>query len=196
MVQTYRHTASAARQPEMGCPMSPRMSLEERGARNVAHRPNPHAAVSAPAWQFQVSQSKAHLKLRFAIARSAAAVFLALIAATAVRADGRQVDAGPTGARGGSYQGVISHETVTVKKSQVIEINAPYATALVGEAEIADIVPLSDRALYIVGKKVGSTRLTVMGPNQKVLQVTEIEVTPDVGELRRKLKENLPELID
>ena len=130
MVQTYRHTASAARQPEMGCPMSPRMSLEERGARNVAHRPNPHAAVSAPAWQFQVSQSKAHLKLRFAIARSAAAVFLALIAATAVRADGRQVDAGPTGARGGSYQGVISHETVTVKKSQVIEINAAICDSL------------------------------------------------------------------
>ena len=139
------------------------------------------------------SISKAPLRLRQAIARSAAAVLVALFAATAVQADGRQVDAGPVGARSGSFQGVLSHETVTVKKSQVIEINAPYATALVGEAEIADIVPLSDRSLYIVGKKVGSTRLTVMGPNQKVLQVTEIEVTPDVGELRKKLKENLPD---
>lgn len=131
--------------------------------------------------------------LRSPLAKAAAAVFVGLIAVTSVRADGRQIDAGPKGSRTGTFHGVISHESVTVKKSQVIETSAAYATALVGEAEIADIVPLSDRALYVVGKKVGTTRLTIMGANQSVLQVSEIEVTPDVGELRKKLKENLPD---
>ncbi|MBK9078785.1 MAG: type II and III secretion system protein family protein [Hyphomicrobium sp.] len=115
------------------------------------------------------------------------------MASSSVHADGRQVDAGPTGLSTSSFRGVISRESVTIKKSQVIEIDEPYATALIAEADIADIVPLSDRALYIVGKKVGSTRLTVIGANQKVLQVTEIEVTPDVSELRKKLKENIPD---
>jgi pilus assembly protein CpaC len=122
-----------------------------------------------------------------------ATMFAAFVLASPAIADGRKVDAGPQGVRGGSFHGVISREMVTVKKSQVIEVDSPYATALVGESEIADIVPLSDRALYVVGKKVGSTRLTVMGANQRVLQVTEIEVTPDVVDLRKKLKENLPD---
>ena len=108
-------------------------------------------------------------------------------------AEGRQVDAGPAGKAGKKFNGVVKRTSVLVKKSQVIEVDQPYATALIAEAEIADVVPLSDRSIYIVGKKVGSTRLTVVGENQTILRIVEVDVTPDIDDLRAKLKENLPD---
>ncbi|HMN38577.1 MAG TPA: type II and III secretion system protein family protein [Hyphomicrobium sp.] len=107
-------------------------------------------------------------------------------------AEGRQVEAGPTGS-GRSFDGVVKRLSVLVKKSQVVEIGRPYVTALIAEAEIADVVPLSDRSIYVVGKKVGSTRLTVVGENQSIVRIVEVDVTPDVDDLRVKLRENLPD---
>ncbi len=107
--------------------------------------------------------------------------------------DGRQVDAGPAAKEGATNKGVVSKATVTVKKSRVVEVPRPFSTALIAEAEIADVVPISDRAIYIVGKKVGATRLTIVGEDQRVLQIVEVDVTPDLEDLRAKLKENVPE---
>ncbi len=106
-------------------------------------------------------------------------------------ADGRQVDAGPAGSAR-SFSGVVKRLSVLVKKSQVVEIGRPYATALIAEAEIADVVPLSDRSIYVVGKKVGSTRLTVVDQSQSIVRIIEVDVTPDVDDLRAKIRENLP----
>lgn len=106
-------------------------------------------------------------------------------------ADGRQVDAGPAGSAR-SFNGVVKRLSVLVKKSQVVEIGRPYATALIAEAEIADVVPLSDRSIYVVGKKVGSTRLTVVDQSQSIVRIIEVDVTPDVDDLRAKIRENLP----
>lgn len=108
------------------------------------------------------------------------------------RADGRQVDAGPASKAGKPFGGVVKRASVLVKKSQVVEVDQPYATALIAEAEIADVVPLSDHSIYVVGKKVGSTRLTIVGENQKILRIVEVDVTPDVEELAATLKSSMP----
>ncbi|MEQ1715008.1 MAG: type II and III secretion system protein family protein [Hyphomicrobium sp.] len=134
----------------------------------------------------------------FSSKRLPGALALVLVAAavpavvSGARADGRQVEAGPIGKAGKSYTGVIKRTQVLVKKSQVIEVDRPYATALLAEAEIADVVPLSDRSIYIVGKKVGSTRLTIIGENQSIVRIVEVDVTPDVDDLSAKLREHLP----
>lgn len=91
-----------------------------------------------------------------------------------------------------SFQGKISRASIVAKKSQVVEIGRAYETALVAEAEIADVVPLSDHSVYVLGKKVGATRVTVVGKDQKIIQIIEVEVTPDVQNLKAKLKENMP----
>lgn len=109
-------------------------------------------------------------------------------------ADGRQIEAGRTSGKSArGYSGVVKRISVLVKKSQVVEIDSAYATALIAEAEIADVVPLSDRSIYVVGKKVGATRLTVVGEDQQIIRIVEVDVTPDVEDLRVKLKENLPD---
>ncbi|MGL4397921.1 MAG: type II and III secretion system protein family protein [Hyphomicrobium sp.] len=107
-------------------------------------------------------------------------------------AAGRKIDAGSKGATSTAFRGVVDKAVIVQRKSTVIEMDAPYATALIAEAEIADVVPLSDRSIYLLGKKVGTSRLTVIGEDQTVLQIVEVEVTPDLPDLRAKLKENLP----
>jgi pilus assembly protein CpaC len=63
--------------------------------------------------------------------------------------------------------------------------------ALVANAEIADVVPLTDRSIYIVGKKIGMTRITVLDDAKHLLGVIEVEVSFDVRALREELARNI-----
>ena len=59
----------------------------------------------------------------------------------------------------GVYQVQPSSERIDVKvvlhKSETIRIDKPFAEALVGNADVADVMPLTDRSIYIVGRKIG-----------------------------------------
>ncbi len=124
----------------------------------------------------------------------ALAVFMTgLMSAHDANSRNRADDFDPDIESASTFKGRISRAAVVAKKSQVVEIGRAYASALVAEAEIADVVPLSDHSVYILGKKIGATRITVVGADQKIIQIIEVEVTPDVDNLRAKLKENLPE---
>lgn len=99
----------------------------------------------------------------------------------------------PDFAAAGTQIGTISRAAVIAKKSRVFEIKRPYGTALVADQEIADVVPLSDRSIYLLGKKVGATRITIVDDNQSVIEIVEVDVTPDIDDLRIVLQQNIPE---
>src|SRR5262245_52312851 len=44
-------------------------------------------------------------------------------------------------------------------KSETIRTDRSFNDVIVGDPEIADVVPLTDRALSVLGKKVGTTRV-------------------------------------
>lgn len=48
---------------------------------------------------------------------------------------------------------------VTINKSETVKVEFPFSEALVGNSEIADVVPLTNRSIYLLGKKIGVTRL-------------------------------------
>ena len=50
---------------------------------------------------------------------------------------------------------------VPVNKSQVLRSDRPYSKALIGNPEIADVLPLTNQSLYVLGKKNGTTSLTL-----------------------------------
>ncbi|WP_344706844.1 type II and III secretion system protein family protein [Sphingomonas swuensis] len=90
-------------------------------------------------------------------------------------------------------QGVHAGElTVPVNKSQVLRSDRAFAKALVGNPEIADVLPLTDRSLYVLGKKPGTTSLTLYDRNSTLIAVMDVAVGPDVIGLRRQLAELLP----
>ncbi len=81
---------------------------------------------------------------------------------------------------------------VPLNKSQVITVDRPISKALVGNSEIADVLPLTNQSLYVLGKKMGTTSLTVYDANNRVISVLDVAVGPDVVGLRRQLSELLP----
>lgn len=81
---------------------------------------------------------------------------------------------------------------VPVNKSQVLTADRPFAKALIGNAEIADLLPLTNRSLYILGKKIGTTSLTLYDRNNNLISVVDVAVGPDVITLRRTLRDLMP----
>jgi pilus assembly protein CpaC len=81
---------------------------------------------------------------------------------------------------------------VPVNKSQVVRADRPYAKALIGNPEIADIVPISDTSVYVLGKKAGTTSLTLYDRRNRLIAVLDVVVGPDVLTLKRQLSELIP----
>jgi pilus assembly protein CpaC len=81
---------------------------------------------------------------------------------------------------------------VPLNKSQVLRSDRPFAKALVGNPEIADVLPLSDRSLYVLGKKMGTTSLTLYDRRNMLIAVVDVAVGPDVISLKRQLSELMP----
>ncbi|HET9334843.1 MAG TPA: type II and III secretion system protein family protein [Sphingomicrobium sp.] len=81
---------------------------------------------------------------------------------------------------------------VPVNKSQVLRTDRPFAKALIGSPDIADVLPLSDRSLYVLGKKMGTTSLTLYDRNNRLIAVVDVAVGPDVIGLKRQLSELIP----
>jgi len=81
---------------------------------------------------------------------------------------------------------------VPLNKSQVVTVDRPFAKAMVGNQEIADIVPITNRSLYVLGKKMGTTSLTIYDSNNIVISVVDIAVGPDIVSLRRQMSELIP----
>ncbi len=72
---------------------------------------------------------------------------------------------------------------VPVNKSQVLRSDRPYTKALIGNPDIADIVPISDTSVYVLGKKTGTTSLTLYDRDH-LIAVVDIVVGPDVTTLQ------------
>lgn len=81
---------------------------------------------------------------------------------------------------------------VPLNKSQVFDAGRPFTRAMVGSSDIADILPLSDHSLYVLGKKMGTTSVTLYDRAGGVIAVVEVAVGPDVVALRRQLAELMP----
>src|SRR5579859_4845113 len=47
-----------------------------------------------------------------------------------------------------------------LNKSQVLRVSEPVKKVTVGNAEIVDAVPLTDRSFYVLGKAVGTTNVS------------------------------------
>ncbi|KLK92635.1 hypothetical protein AA309_13140 [Microvirga vignae] len=72
-------------------------------------------------------------------------------------------------------------------KSQALRLDYPFTDVLVGSAEIADVIPLSDQTLYILGKKTGTTNVSILDNSRRVIGVVDVEVGPDIGSVSEKI---------
>ena len=89
--------------------------------------------------------------------------------------------------------GRLNRVLLTLNKSETIQTEESYATALIGNSDIADVVPLSERLIYVLAKKIGTTRLTVLDQDKNLLGIVEIEVTYDIDKLESQFRQLLPQ---
>lgn len=87
---------------------------------------------------------------------------------------------------------IVRRLVVSVNKSQIIYVDRAFGEVLVGNPETADVIPLTNRSLYLLGKKIGSTRVSILDGEKRLLAIIELEVAHDIEGIRTKLKERLP----
>ncbi len=81
---------------------------------------------------------------------------------------------------------------VPMNRAVVVESDMLFAELSVANPAIADIATLSERSIYVLGRAPGRTSMTLLGPDGALIANVEIQVVPDVAELRERLREILP----
>src|SRR5512144_2792436 len=82
---------------------------------------------------------------------------------------------------------------VPLNKSQVLKLDVPYKEVSVGTPEIAEVVPVSQNTIYVLGRKLGSTSLIFGGEGGRVLAIADLVVGYDTDSLKQKLYEVAPD---
>nr|WP_247718040.1 type II and III secretion system protein family protein [Qipengyuania proteolytica] len=81
---------------------------------------------------------------------------------------------------------------IPMNKSQVVTADRPIGKVLVGNSDIADVVALTDRSIYVLGKAMGTTSLTLYDNGGRVLSVMDISVGPDAEAFRTQVARLMP----
>jgi pilus assembly protein CpaC len=102
--------------------------------------------------------------------------------------------AGPAGAgvrlRADRHAGRV---ILPVNQSQVLQIDRAFSEVSIGNPEIADVVPLTVSSLYVFGKQLGTTSLTLTDRRGEVIVVVDLVVTYDLDGLKAQLHQLLPQ---
>jgi len=77
-------------------------------------------------------------------------------------------------------------------KSRVIQFDRKIGHSLIADPKVADIIPMTDMSLYVLGKEKGTTSLTLFDDNKTLLGVFDINVSHDMGGLKHRIYELAP----
>ena len=86
----------------------------------------------------------------------------------------------------------VTNIQVPIYKSRVLTTRAPVKKVSVGNPEIADILVTSPTQLYLLGRALGSTNVLLWDSRNRLIDSLDLEVVHDLGGLKSKLHELLP----
>ena len=100
------------------------------------------------------------------------------------------------GAQGPADSKVVASEAqrleLGVGKSKVVDLTTSIKRASLSNPEVADTVVLSPKQIYLTGKAIGVTTLTLWKESGELFSVFDITVSPDLSQLREQLHKMLP----
>jgi pilus assembly protein CpaC len=82
---------------------------------------------------------------------------------------------------------------LTVGKSTLLQSPSPVKRVSLTSPEIADAMVISPQQIYLIGKGPGITNLTLWGADNKVTAVVDVEVSPNLSQLKETLHKMFPE---
>lgn len=85
---------------------------------------------------------------------------------------------------------------LTMGESKIVETPAVFKRASVANPDISEQIVLSPKQIYLTGKAIGTTTLTLWGKNGQVGNVFTIQVSPDIARLKEHIHLLLPDEAD
>jgi len=89
--------------------------------------------------------------------------------------------------------GQVQRLELVVGKSKVLDAPVPIKRASLANPDVADTVILSPTQIYLTGKSVGVTNLTLWQDAERILSVVDVVVMPDVSRVKEDLHRLFPE---
>jgi pilus assembly protein CpaC len=133
-------------------------------------------------------KTRSPVRPRIQASRFGVALFFAIFGVT-----GAEPPSAELGSAFSLNHAVESVVAVPVNKSRVLDLARPALRVSVGNPDIADILVLRSRQLYIVGKALGTTNVVLWDGQDRVQHMLSIEVTHDLQTLKEKLHHLLPQ---
>lgn len=83
---------------------------------------------------------------------------------------------------------MVRRIVVTRNKSRTFRVDAAFDSAVVGSPDIADVLPMSDRIIYVQGKKSGTTNISLFDRSKHVVAIIDVQVTIDTNIIADKIR--------
>ncbi|MEX0956073.1 MAG: type II and III secretion system protein family protein [Rhizobiaceae bacterium] len=91
---------------------------------------------------------------------------------------------------------VSANKNATVKvakgKPRTVRTSVPFYEIVIGDPDIANVNPLTDKSFYVLGNALGTTGIALFDENKQLVGTLDIEVTLDTDRLANTIKEAVP----
>ncbi|WP_158272049.1 type II and III secretion system protein family protein [Marinicauda salina] len=87
----------------------------------------------------------------------------------------------------------VGEVVVASGKAVVLRFDQSVDEVLVGDSDVADILPLTDRSLYVLGRNTGSTSLTILNGDRHMIGSINLQVAVDLLPIKMRLHQQFPE---
>ena len=77
-------------------------------------------------------------------------------------------------------------------KPKTVKTDVPFYEIVIGDPEIANVNPLTDRSFYVLGNNLGTTGVALFDENKQLVGTMDIEVTLDTDRLANTIRDSVP----
>ncbi len=84
----------------------------------------------------------------------------------------------------------VARVSVVMGRSDTLRVDVPFTEIVVGDPETADVNALTNKTLYILGRKLGTTNVTLFDQDKKLIAVIDVEVTQNLEGMRQALRQS------
>ncbi|MER8675550.1 type II and III secretion system protein family protein [Mesorhizobium sp. C386A] len=78
-------------------------------------------------------------------------------------------------------------------KPKTVMTNAAFYQIVIGDPEIANVNPLTDKSFYVLGNNLGTTGIALFDQNKQLVGTVDIEVTLDTDQLASTIRASVPD---
>lgn len=78
-------------------------------------------------------------------------------------------------------------------KPKTIVTSAAFYQIVIGDPEIANVNPLTDKSFYVLGNNLGTTGVALFNENKQLVGTVDIEVTLDTDQLASTIRASVPD---